>query len=197
MSIYKYILIGVIYMTANKGFTLVELIVVLVILAILAAILVPTLLGYIDRAKESEILINANTFYKAAQATASEYYGIEGKTADGDTAKNGYWLTVTNDLQDTNINYMKHCYNLMDAANMPKFYAVAVVGQSRKGKADYVTYYDVEKKKVAYWDAVNTTWEIEDLAEKPSSSNWNHVYCKPNFKTGGERFGYYWNVKSP
>ena len=33
----------------NKGFTLVELIVVLVILAILAAILVPALLGYIDR----------------------------------------------------------------------------------------------------------------------------------------------------
>ena len=35
----------------NKGFTLVELIVVLVILAILAAILVPALLGYIDKAK--------------------------------------------------------------------------------------------------------------------------------------------------
>ena len=35
----------------DKGFTLVELIVVLVILAILAAILVPALLGYIDRAK--------------------------------------------------------------------------------------------------------------------------------------------------
>ena len=35
----------------NKGFTLVELIVVLVILAILAAILVPALLGYIDKAR--------------------------------------------------------------------------------------------------------------------------------------------------
>ena len=34
----------------NKGFTLVELIVVIVILAILAAILVPALLGYIDKA---------------------------------------------------------------------------------------------------------------------------------------------------
>ena len=35
----------------NKGFTLVELIVVLVILGIMSAILVPALLGYIDQAK--------------------------------------------------------------------------------------------------------------------------------------------------
>ena len=41
----------------NKGFTLVELIVVLVILAILAAILVPALLGYIDRAREKQYVL--------------------------------------------------------------------------------------------------------------------------------------------
>ena len=39
-------------MKKNRGFTLVELIVVLVILAILAAVLLPALLGYIDKAKE-------------------------------------------------------------------------------------------------------------------------------------------------
>ena len=43
----------------NQGFTLVELIVVLVILAILAAILVPALLGYIDRAKDNQDILNA------------------------------------------------------------------------------------------------------------------------------------------
>ena len=36
----------------KKGFTLVELIVVLVILAILAALLIPTLTGYIDKANK-------------------------------------------------------------------------------------------------------------------------------------------------
>jgi prepilin-type N-terminal cleavage/methylation domain-containing protein len=59
----------------NKGFTLVELIVVLVILAILAAILVPALLGYIDRAKGSQILLNGKSVLTAAQAEYSNAYG--------------------------------------------------------------------------------------------------------------------------
>lgn len=62
----------------NKGFTLVELIVVLVILAILAAILVPALLGYIDRAKGSQILLNGKSVLTAAQAEASNAYGTAG-----------------------------------------------------------------------------------------------------------------------
>lgn len=58
----------------NKGFTLVELIVVLVILAILAAILVPALLGYIDEAKQKQIVLEGKSVYTAAQAWASEMY---------------------------------------------------------------------------------------------------------------------------
>ena len=64
----------------NKGFTLVELIVVLVILAILAAILVPALLGYIDRAREKQYVLNAKSAYTAAQAELSSLYG-ENKSA--------------------------------------------------------------------------------------------------------------------
>ncbi len=70
----------------NKGFTLVELIVVLVILAILAAILVPALLGYIDRAREKQYVLNAKSAYTAAQAELSSLYG-ENKSASEITSR--------------------------------------------------------------------------------------------------------------
>lgn len=58
----------------NKGFTLVELIVVIVILAILAALLVPALVGWIDKAREKSYAVEARTVYLAAQTLVSENY---------------------------------------------------------------------------------------------------------------------------
>lgn len=69
----------------KDGFTLVELIVVLVILAILAAILVPTLLGYINKAQDEKNYSTAQTMRVAAQAVYDDEVGHGTAIKEGDT----------------------------------------------------------------------------------------------------------------
>lgn len=72
----------------KKGFTLVEIIVVLVILAILAAIAVPSVIGYVDEAKESRYIQEARSIYvviqteeaKAAALNSGAFTEAEGVT---------------------------------------------------------------------------------------------------------------------
>lgn len=71
------------------GFTLVELIVVLVILAILAALLIPALTGYIDKAKEKRIVAETRQCVMAAQTLFDEDYGT-GTTTKSTTT----WATA-------------------------------------------------------------------------------------------------------
>ena len=71
------------------GFTLVELIVVLVILAILAALLIPALTGYIDRAKEKKVIAETRMAVMAVQTMNSDYYAANNKDMD--------WTKLTDD----------------------------------------------------------------------------------------------------
>lgn len=61
----------------KNGFTLVELIVVLVILAILAALLIPALVGYIDKAKQKSVIAETRSILTAVQTEASELYAAK------------------------------------------------------------------------------------------------------------------------
>lgn len=79
----------------KKGFTLVELIVVLVILAILAALLIPALTGYIDKARKESIVAETRQVVMAAQTEISEAYGQGVKSVS--------W-SATNTANDTTLS---------------------------------------------------------------------------------------------
>ena len=87
----------------KKGFTLVELIVVLVILAILAALLIPALTGYIDKANQEKITSETRMVVMAAQTEASSAYGKVTSNASGSTAVTADdTFTVKTGQDDTN-----------------------------------------------------------------------------------------------
>lgn len=84
----------------NKGFTLVELIVVLVILAILAAILVPALLGYIDKARQGQYAEEAHSIMVAAQAYETEQYAKSSGSFVSDFTNDADALAYVNKIVD-------------------------------------------------------------------------------------------------
>lgn len=74
----------------ESGFTLVELIVVLVILATLAALLVPSLTGCIDKARQNAVIAKARAVLVASQVVVTEAY------ADGKLVLDEYgWIYTT------------------------------------------------------------------------------------------------------
>ena len=85
------------------GFTLVELIVVLVILAILAALLIPALTGYIDRAKEKSAVAETRQVVMAAQTIADEAYGAKTEVKAADLSKDAVEKLAEVDLDGDDV----------------------------------------------------------------------------------------------
>ena len=84
--------------TTKKGFTLIELIVVIAIIGVLAAILVPTMLGYVRKSKLSSAGTTASSIYKAINSTLTELdeegWEIGGNYTLTWSNKSGTWASI-------------------------------------------------------------------------------------------------------
>lgn len=105
----------------RRGFTLVELIVVLVILAVLASLLIPALTGYIDRAKRDQVVAETRMLHEAVQTVASEAYGsADWPSGNFFTIANQSGQNVTNPQDTATHDNLQDRYNeIVKLAEVP------------------------------------------------------------------------------
>lgn len=180
----------------RRGFTLVELIVVLTILAILAAIAVGSAVGYINRSKLDKNNQNAITVYQAAQAalsqkvengTMSDWVSGTLMTCDG-LVGNGFPTNAQGKIEGlTNVNDSRHTtvaltYN-SGASNSasqtlygllgPYFYDQSVFGATITVVFDVSVTYQGDGEPLLYSANVMATFYS---LENPADEGWDASY---------------------
>jgi len=165
----------------NFGFTLVEMIVVIVILAILAAIITPMLLSYIDEAREKQALVNARSCLHAAQAELTKMYANKKEEVPpGNEEKNCvinqiYMHKFKNNNGDANITHSAFADSVIDKADVNPICLVIGLGSNMDNSGRETKWSVTEHDKYT----VYFVFYLEDMDSKPCiyyNGEWTRKY---------------------
>ena len=135
----------------KKGFTLVELVVVIAIIGVLAAILIPTMMNYVKKSRMRTANSNAKLVFESINNMASD------KVADGDKVS-----AITADKVAVS------SYNSSTAGVLEKAVWEALKDNGENG-AGYVSLsYDPNSKDAVNW----VQWQTNDAKDDQITGQW-------------------------
>ena len=102
----------------NKGFSLVELIIVIAIMAILAGALAPALIKYINKSRRSTDVQNADSLRTALQTALSDPDAADANAANNNAVQSA--ATITSSATDA---FLKEVYSIVGSASLKTKYA--------------------------------------------------------------------------
>lgn len=143
-----------------KGFTLIELIVVIAIIGVLAAILVPSMMGYVKKAKIQGANSTASTLQRALSAYIHDLDAYESSIPEGTHTINNGSYTADENAMDGFGDAMKDYFN--EIAEIDAAYYI-FSGECAAVSLKSGNYYGT-------WPAVFTAKNWDDYKNQCSSS---------------------------
>lgn len=128
----------------KKGFTIVELTIVIAVIAILAAVLIPTFSSVVKKANESSVRQRASALYKETYALDIADGHLDGKETNGSTTIN---------LTGTTVNKLSEELGITNTTDEKVAYAV----QNSNVK---FSYYNKSKGYTALFDGKE--WTVQE-----------------------------------